>query len=207
MVIRGKIFRSSAWAHINDGEVEITLPEWSGRMDRAETLGELATLKAFIAQVESALSDTSVPTQRDTDTPLVEQPVPAQRDTDTAPSERAQVVEDAVREDEAADDKSLCELHDEYIRHWEDWKDWGDYGYGPADNPFQSWLKLNYPKAYRRSMVIDQRQSMRFRREIARERGARPRAFLFKLAPDIRTFEGKVYRVVDVPGWSSHWGA
>lgn len=189
MVIQGKIFRSSAWAHIND-VVEITLPEWSGRMDREETLVELATLKAFIAQVESE---------------LVEPSVPAQRDTDNAPSERAQVVEQAVREDD--ENKSLSELHDEYVMHWEDWKDWGDYGYGPEDNPFQSWLRLNYPKAYRRSIVIDQRRAMRFRREIARERGARPYTVVFELAPDIRVFEGKVYRVVDVPGWSSQWGA
>lgn len=196
--IETEVFGGAVRAYIED-VIEVNLPEWSGRMDRAYALAELARLKAFVVQVEQAVSGAL-----GTDTPPVEQSVPPQRDTDNVPSERAQVVEDAVREDEAADDdKSLSELHDEYVRHWDDWKDSGDYGYGPEDNPFQSWLKINYPKAYRRSMVIDQRRIMRFRREIARERGARPYTVVFELAHGVRFFDGEVYRVISPADFSS----
>lgn len=107
--------------------------------------------------------------------------VPAQRDTDTAPSERAQVVEDAVREDEAAYT---------YERHILEWM-----------------RELVDADCYSPSLWVYFRRSIRqWRRGLAIERGARPYVPRYALAPDVVTFEGEVYRVVDVPGWSAHWG-
>lgn len=154
--------------------------------------------------------------------------VPAVAVTDSAAnaqSWRAEVVSDALDEDDALfeasldtpeahaammelvegayaaleEEKSLSELHNEYHEFWSDWEDHGDYGYGPEDNPFPDWLKVNYPKAYRRYLVIRRRQNKKMRRDIASERKAL-RSVGWVLSSSIVIFEGEVHRVINLTG-------
>lgn len=182
-----EVFNSAVKAYIGD-EVEVNLPEWSGRMNKAYALAELARLKEFISQVESALVGT--------DTSQAALSVPAGDVTDSAAADeswRAEVVAAALDED-----KSLSQLHDEHHKHWKDWEDDGDYGYGPYNNPFPVWLKLNYPKAYLRYLVLSQRRNKKMRREIACTLGARPYQAAYQLAGNIVVFEGEIHRVISI---------
>lgn len=196
-VIEAEVFDHTVTAHIGE-VVEVNLPEWSGRMNKAYTLSELARLKAFIAQVESALGGSPVPTP-----------------TDTAPSARAEVVAEAIAEDETAlteDDYDELDIFNpdddgsdnEGIDAWyygededydfEGWDgaDWDDHAWGVQIQPVNCATTRRAHKNWRR---------------LAIRNGARPYVPRYALAPDVVTFEGEVYRIVDVPGWSSQWGA
>lgn len=177
------IFSRAAWAYIQDGIIEVNLPEWSGRMDKTYALAELARLKRFVEKVESALSDTSVPAQRDTDTP----------------SERAQVVESAVAEDEAADDDEDAvtainrrfeeAMYDDGFYAWDDEDDWLDW---------EEWAEAHYTPPPPQCLNHAGRRS--YHKDIRRH------ALMFRetklynaycLMPDVATFEGNVYRIIN----------
>lgn len=216
MVIESEVFNHTVSAFIGD-VVEVNLPEWSGRMNKTYTLAELGRLKAFIAQVESALADVSVEGGRQMHNAPVEPSVPAQRDTDKV-SERAQVVESAVAEDELHDFLlNVVEVADMFgvpiiwenvppmltaVELWEEWYLHDDGDDDGDDDLEYDWDYMDYGD-YLMSISESQplnhagwRTHQKNWRRRAISLGLKPEVVAYELAPNIRTFEGEVYRLI-----------
>lgn len=221
MVIQSAVFSRPAWMYMEDGVIEVNLPEWSGRMDKRYALAELENLKAFIAKVESVLNGPTIRTPRD-----------------FTPSERSEVVAEAIAEDEAdaaanaaaeaemweyvgqvaravgdkaeaiavdealADDDDDESAVDAINRHWEEWIDEDDHFYSWDDEDdwldWEEWAEAHYTPPPPQCLNHAGRRS--YHKDIRRH------ALMFRetklynaycLMPDVATFEGEVYRIID----------